>query len=99
MKESGKESQKAKVAKNSNKQPKGVRLGGRQKGTPNKTTMAVKEALTEAFDKLGGVESLKIWASDNPTEFYKLWAKMLPQDMNHTGQVTVTHEQWLQALK
>lgn len=54
---------------------------GRKKGTKNKTTESVKTALTLAFQGMGGVPALKVWASENPTEFYKLWAKMLPKDM------------------
>ena len=60
----------------------GRKTGGRVKGTPNKVTTAVKEALELAFDGIGGVAQLRDWAQDNPTEFYKLWAKMLPQEVN-----------------
>ncbi|MCE9567666.1 MAG: hypothetical protein K8U57_37165 [Planctomycetes bacterium] len=60
---------------------KGAKTGGRTKGTPNKTTAAVKNALTEAFEKLGGVRSLAEWGQANPTEFYKLWVKLLPQEV------------------
>lgn len=65
----------------------GEKTGGRQKGTPNKSTAAVKTALSEAFDMLGGVESLVEWGRDEPAEFYKLWVKMLPQEVKaeHTG--------------
>ncbi len=55
---------------------------GRPKGSANKSTMAVKEALSAAFDGMGGVERLQTWAQANETEFYKLWVKMLPQDVN-----------------
>jgi hypothetical protein len=63
---------------------KGKKTGGRKKNTPNKTTSAVKEALSLAFDKVGGVASLAAWARDNQTEFYKLWVKMLPQELQHS---------------
>lgn len=65
----------------------GEKTGGRQKGTPNKSTAAVKNALSEAFDKLGGVDSLVAWGKEEPAEFYKLWVKMLPQEVKaeHTG--------------
>jgi len=59
----------------------GNRGKGRVKGVPNKATKAVKEALQEAFDKLGGVVALTEWAKVEPTEFYKLWAKMLPTEV------------------
>lgn len=59
--------------------PKGQpKLGGRKKGTPNKKTTAVKEALQEAFEGMGGVKSLMAWAKTEPGEFYKLWVKILP---------------------
>lgn len=54
---------------------------GRVKGVPNKTTVAVKEALTAAFEGVGGVAQLVKWAKQNETEFYKLWAKMLPTEV------------------
>lgn len=60
---------------------KGVKTGGRQKGTPNKATAEVKTALQEAFEHKGGVPALVAWADENPTEFYKLWAKMLPHEV------------------
>lgn len=68
---------------------KGQRRGGRQKGTPNKKTVAVKEALSMAFQGVGGVPGLTRWAEGNRTEFYKLWAKMLPQDLKVSGSLTL----------
>lgn len=62
--------------------PKGLpKTGGRAPGTPNKATASVKEALSLAFDGVGGVPALKAWAMDHPGDFYKLWAKMLPTDV------------------
>lgn len=66
---------------------KGERRGGRQKGTPNKTTKAVKDALVEAFDCLGGIDSLVKWGMENQTEFYKLWIKVLPMQLEHSGDI------------
>lgn len=57
---------------------------GRKRGTPNKATASVKAALIAAFEKLGGVPSLVKWAKDDPKEFYKLWAKLLPVDISLT---------------
>jgi len=63
---------------------------GRKKGVPNKTTASVKAALEEAFKKRGGVKSLLEWAETQPTEFYKLWAKLLPLTVE--GELSVTVE-------
>jgi hypothetical protein len=51
---------------------------GRPVGSVNKVTKSVKDALTEAFDELGGVPSLVRWARMQPTDFYKLWSRLLP---------------------
>jgi hypothetical protein len=59
-------------------QPK---TGGRQKGTPNKTTAMVKEALNLAFEDIGGQIAFSLWANANKTEFYKLYAKLLPVEL------------------
>jgi hypothetical protein len=63
----------------------GYRLGnagkGRPKGSVNKTTASVKAALMEAFDKRGGVKALIEWANDQPTEFYKLWGRLAPTEV------------------
>lgn len=88
----------AEVAKNSRRKvpargsKPGERRGGRQKGTPNKTTVAVKEALTTAFQGMGGVAKLQEWAEENPGEFYKLWGRMLPIEAN-VRHAAVTLEQ------
>lgn len=73
------------VARNGNVRPPNAGKG-RPKGTPNKTTASIKAALSEAFEKLGGVRSLVAWGTDNPSDFYKLWGRMAPQEMAVTGQ-------------
>ncbi|MDA8165425.1 MAG: hypothetical protein M0017_10400 [Desulfobacteraceae bacterium] len=62
---------------------------GRKKGTPNKATASVRAALEEAFEQLGGVETLAQWAEDNPGEFFKLWVKILPRDVNVEQRLTL----------
>lgn len=69
--------------------PSGLpKTGGRKKGVPNKTTVAVKDALNTAFTGVGGADGLVTWAQANPTEFYKLWVKMLPTEINLDANVT-----------
>jgi hypothetical protein len=67
------------------RKPGGPKTGGRKKGTPNKITASVKAALEAAFEGIGGVEKLRAWAESEPTEFYKLWAKLLPTQVTAGG--------------
>lgn len=57
---------------------KGVKTGGRQKGTPNKMTADVKAAVVEAFENAGGVSYLTKVAMENPQVFCTLLGKVLP---------------------
>ena len=56
----------------------GKKTGGRQKGTPNKLTANVKQAIEKAFDKVGGPEYLARQAEENPVAFMTLLGKVLP---------------------
>lgn len=50
-------------------------------------------AMHEAFEVIGGVPRLAIWADRNPDEFYKLFGKSLPslmQQINNNINVPVT---------
>lgn len=60
----------------------GIKTGGRKPGSVNKTTATVKAALEQAFEKMGGVDNLVEWAKSEPTEFYKLYSKLLPLQVN-----------------
>ncbi len=51
---------------------------GRPKGSLNKTTKAVKDAITEAFDKAGGVAYLVNIAKEDPRTFCALLGKVIP---------------------
>lgn len=52
-----------------------------RKGRPNKLSNSVKENLTAVFTRLGGTAAMADWAAENQTEFYKLYAKMLPRNI------------------
>ena len=58
------------------------KIGGRQAGTPNKTTIAAKEAFQLAFDKIGGADGLADWASNNQGDFYRLYGRLIPVEAN-----------------
>ena len=68
----------AKVAKNSNLLGKG-RLGGRAKGTPNKTTIAAKDAIAFAAAGLGGAQRLVDWAKEDPKNESAFWISVYPK--------------------
>lgn len=63
------------------RKPGTPKTGGRKPGSMNKVTVEVKTALEQAFDQLGGVPALVTWGKTNPSEFYKLWARMLPKEI------------------
>jgi hypothetical protein len=50
---------------------------GRGKGKQNKTTREVKQFLQQCFEDIGGRAAFASWARLNPTDFYRLWGKML----------------------
>ncbi len=53
---------------------------GRPVGSKNRFS-ALKEAFVEAFDGIGGVDSLTEWAKDNPDKFYPLLARLFPKEV------------------
>lgn len=56
----------------------GERPVGRAKGTPNKITLSVKEAIERAFEKLGGASYLEHVGRTDPRTFCALLSKLLP---------------------
>lgn len=78
-------------------------LRGLADGDPKVTKIVKKEmgrqfvidAFNEAFDLIGGVRRLALWAHENPTDFYKLWGKQLPSgaqvDVNASGEIKFMH--------
>ncbi len=55
---------------------------GRPKGKESPRSVAMREALELAFDGIGGVPKLTEWAADHLSEFYTLWIKLLPHQIN-----------------
>ena len=73
------------TAKNSNKAGKfkpgqSGNPAGRTPGSRNRFT-ALKEAFVEAFDGIGGVDSLMEWARNNPDKFYPILARLFPKEV------------------
>lgn len=66
----------------------GVKTGGRQKGTPNKTTALLKDAILRAAENAGNrvgddglVSYLTEQAESNPGPFMALLGKVLPMQI------------------
>jgi len=70
-----------KVVGTSGKRPPRAGMG-RPAGIPNKATRALKQALEESFERLGGVEWLVQLAATEPKAYASLLAKLLPSQVN-----------------
>ena len=62
-----------------NPNPKPLPAGpGRPKGLPNKLSGLAKDNIAAVFDQLGGINNMVLWAKDNATDFYRIYARLLP---------------------
>jgi len=69
---------------------KGFKTGGRQRGTPNKLTASFREAIRLVYDEIGGHAVFAAWARENPGDFYKIAARLIPAEgVQGIGGVTV----------
>jgi hypothetical protein len=62
---------------------------GRPKGAVNHLTKTVKETVLAAFNDLqqDAKANITSWAKENPTEFYKIAAKLIPTEVNANVEV------------
>lgn len=56
-------------------------LKGKPKGTVSKFTN-LKNEFIKVYKDRGGSGALWVWADENPTDFYKMIAKMLPAEVD-----------------
>ena len=63
----------------------GQKTGGRQVGTPNKVTAIFKDAVRTVYEDIGGHAAFAAWAKENPTEFYRIAARLIPTEMASQG--------------
>ena len=78
----------------------GERRGGRQKGTPNKATTALRDAILAAADEAhpdGKVGYLKWLATNNSGAFASLLARLLPKEIEAGVNVRHTLEDFVMA--
>jgi hypothetical protein len=59
----------------------GHSVAGSRAGIPNKIGAAVKSNVIAVFDKIGGREKMAEWASQNLTQFYQLYARLMPTEI------------------
>lgn len=64
--------------------PKGKKTGGRTAGTANKLTTSMKDTTQATLEWLQTQprSNMRAWANENPTEFYRIAAKMIPTQVN-----------------
>jgi hypothetical protein len=51
-----------------------------------KVTAKARDDLALAFELMGGVPALVVWGRANPTEFYRIWSRLIPkpvEDASH----------------
>ena len=67
--------------------------GGRPPGVQNKLTRTVKETVLAVFNELQEDPKVKLsaWAKHEPTEFYKIAAKLIPTEVQAKVQGTVNN--------
>lgn len=55
----------------------------------------IVNAFHDAFELIGGTTRLALWAHENPGEFFKLYAKMLPShatsEIDQSGEIKIVH--------
>lgn len=52
---------------------------GRKGGSQSPKVMSqAREDLAMAFELMGGVAALVVWGRQNPSDFYRIWAKLIP---------------------
>lgn len=62
-----------------------AKVGGRQKGTPNVLSSTAKENIQAVFVRLGSTAAMAEWANENKTEFYKIYSRLLPHEIQGQG--------------
>ncbi len=88
---------------------KGHKLAtGRPKGSKNRITNDVRQVFHRIYEEMGtgiidettgkpitGHQAMLVWAQSNPTEFYRLYGKMIPQTAELPADM---HEDFIEEL-
>ncbi len=69
----------------------------RTKGSPNRLGAQARENIAAVFTRLGGTAAMAEWAKDHESEFYRIYAQLMPRevtaDVRVTSEVELTDEQ------
>lgn len=66
---------------------------GRVKGVRNKVTVELKAMIEGALSDVGGRRYLAVQAQENPAAFMALVGKLIPRDLNVSGEIRHTLEE------
>jgi len=58
-----------------------------RKGSPNKLSGTAKENVAAVFTRLGSTAAMAKWAKRHQTEFYKLYARLIPVEQHVSGEL------------
>jgi hypothetical protein len=58
---------------------------GRKPGSPNKVSTTVKQNVIDVFDKIGGIDAMASWATDNRSEYYRIYSRLAPVSQELSG--------------
>lgn len=53
----------------------------RPKGSKNKAQACARENVVCVFNRIGGTAYMAKWALDNPSDFFKIYARLVPQEL------------------
>ena len=62
------------------------KTGGRVAGTPNKLSGLAKDNIAAVFNRLGGTAGMAEWAQENKTQFYQIYSKLMPLQVEGAGE-------------
>ena len=55
------------------------KVGGRKKGTLNKLTTSVKDAIEQVAERIGGVDRMVEWVQEDPENERVFWVSIYPK--------------------
>jgi hypothetical protein len=53
----------------------------RPRGSKNKVQACARENVVCVFNRLGGTAYMADWARENPSDFFKIYARLVPQEL------------------